>query len=138
MRYAKHDFYKHNRLLFPSPAETKFVQLMGGKAIVIDHIKHPKSGYPLTVFTTMGKTLRREFVQREVRAGAMYIDFAFVTKYGKKGIEIDGANFHRDIIKEQNRDDYLQARGWKILHIQAIDLYRQPDIVQRQVIRFLS
>lgn len=138
IHYKKKEFWRNNRMLFPSPAEVQFIRMMGGKAIVIDHLKHPKTKFPLTVITTMGRTLKREFVQREVRVGAMYVDFAFVTQYDKKAIEIDGRDFHDDIIKEQNRDDYLRARGWRVYHIRADSLYRDPSLVQRKVIDFLA
>lgn len=136
--YAKKDWWRKNRMLFPSPAEVQFVRIMGGKAITIKRLKHPSTGFPMVIFVTMGKRLNREFVEREVRVGAMYIDFAFATKYSKKGIEIDGAAFHRDIVKEQQRDDYCLAYGWKLLHIQAADVYSNPDLVQRRVDNFLA
>lgn len=136
--YAKKDWWRRNRILFPSPAEVRFVQIMGGRTVTINALRHPATGYPLVIFVSMGRLLRREFVQREVRVGAMYIDFAFETRYTKKGIEIDGADFHRDIVREQQRDDYLGGYGWRILHIQASDLYRSPDSVQRRVMSFLS
>lgn len=138
VHYAKKDWWRKNRILFPSPAEVQFARVMGGKAITIDHIKHPQTGFPLTIITSMGKTLRREFVQREVRVGAMYVDFGFETRYSKKAIEIDGDAFHRDIVREQERDEYCRERGWKLLHIQAADIYREPDLVQRRVMKFLA
>lgn len=136
--YVQKDFWRNNRIIFPSPAEVEFVRLMGGKAIVIDSIKHPNTKFPLTIFTSMGRMLRREFVQREVRVGGMYVDFAFVTKYAKKAIEIDGQFYHRDIVKEQSRDDYLKARGWRVMHIEAVSLYREPARVQQRVLAFLA
>lgn len=138
LHYAKKDWWRKNRILFPSPAEVQFVRVMGGKAIVIDHLKHPQTGFPLTIVTSMGKTLRREYARREVRVGAMYVDFGFVTRYSKKGVEIDGADFHRNIVYEQDRDDYCRQRGWKLLHIQAADLYRAPKLVKKRVIKFLA
>lgn len=138
LHYVKKSWWRKNRILFPSPAEVQFIRIMGGKAIVIDHIKHPHTGFPLAIITSMGKILRREFVQREVRVGAMYVDFAFQTKYDRKAIEIDGKSFHRDIIKEQERDDYCRQYGWKLFHIQAVDIYREPNLVQQRVINFLA
>lgn len=137
-RYAKKSWWRKNRILFPSPAEVQFVRVMGGKAIVIDHLKHPQTGFPLTVVTTMGWTLRREYVRREVRVGAMCVDFGFVTPYSKKAIEIDGEDFHRDVVKELQRDEYLRVRGWRVLHIQAVDVYRTPNLVRKRVHNFLA
>lgn len=136
--YARKDWWRRNRLLFPSPAELQFVRIMGGRVITIDHIKHPDTGFPLAIITSMGTALRREYVRREVRVGAMYVDFAFITPYDKKAVEIDGKDFHMDVVREQERDDYLRDRGWRVLHIRAADLYANPDLIQRRVIDFLA
>lgn len=138
IHYVHNDWRRTNRMYFPSPAEVKFVRIMGGKTITISWIKHYKSKFPLVFFVTMGRTLRRELVQREYRVGGFFLDFAFVDDYSKKGIEIDGARHHQDIVKEQNRDDYLRRRGWYILHIRAVDLWRKPDVVRKRVKDFLA
>jgi very-short-patch-repair endonuclease len=137
LHYAHNDWRRRGRILFPSPAEVRFVRIMGGRAVTFHFIRHPKTKFPLVVFVTMGRTLRREFVQREVRVGAMYVDFAFVNDYTKKAIEVDGST-HNDIVKEQNRDDYLRARGWRVLHIRGIEIYRQPKKVRDRAIAFLA
>lgn len=111
---------------------------MGGKCIIIDHIVDRRTGFPLTIVTNMGRILKRELIQREVRVGAMYIDFGIANRYYKRGIEIDGRDFHRDITVEQERDEYLAKYGWSVLHIQAADIYRQPMLVQRKVLNFLA
>jgi very-short-patch-repair endonuclease len=131
-------YRKQMRMLFPSPAEVRFVELMGGRTFTFRHIKSTKNSFPLTFILSLGKILDRENVQREVRAGAMYIDFGVDSNYYKKGIECDGAKFHRDIVKEQRRDEYLYGRGWDILHIEASTIYRDPTKVQRKVLEFLS
>lgn len=135
---TKANFRKYKRLLFPSPAEVEFIRIFGGKFITFSHIKNPFTKFPLTFITSLGVILERENIQREVRAGAMYVDFGQTTKYGNKGIEIDGKNFHRDIIKELKRDEYLKNYGWQLLHIQAEIIYREPKLVQNAVIKFLA
>ena len=122
---------------YPSPAELKFIEIMGGRVYTIGFLKHPKTKFPRAIIF-MGSYLNSEFIEREFRVGAMYIDFAFVTPWYKKGIEIDGKNFHRDIVREQNRDDYLASYGWSIMHIVAEDLYRQPAKVRARVEKFLA
>jgi hypothetical protein len=127
--------WRRQRLLFMSPAEIKFIHIMGGRVVTFDHIKAPRTGFPLAVVITMGRTLRRERIEREVRVGKCFIDFGNDIK---RGIEIDGRNFHMDIVKEQERDDYCAGYGWSLLHIQAGDLYRNPNQVQRDVLKYLS
>lgn len=136
--YARKDLWRRGRILFPSPAELQFIRVMGGRVILVDHVRHPDTGFSLAVITSMGKTLRREFVQREMRVGAMYVDFAFVTQYSKKAVEIDGKDWHRDVVREQQRDDYLRSYGWNVLHIQAADIYSKPKFVRDKTITFLS
>ena len=137
--YRKKEFWRSARILFPSPAEVHFIRLMGGKAITIDSIRYPnKNKFPLTIIYNCGKFLRRNLMQREVRVGAMYVDFAFVDPYTNKAIEIDGSDYHKDHIREAERDEYLKVRGWQILHIPAMDLYRQPGRVQQRVLNYLA
>lgn len=77
-------------------------------------------------------------MHREVRVGAYYVDFAFMDAYSNKAIEIDGREFHQDIVKEAERDNYLNERGWSVMHVAAMDLYRQPGRVQQRVLAFLA
>lgn len=131
-------YWQHKRLLFPSPAELRFIQIMGGKVLVINRLRHPRSNFPMAFVLSLGTILKRENVAREVRAGKCFIDFGADTKYYKKGIEIDGRNWHMDVVKEIERDEYVAQFGWRLLHIQAADLYRNSAIVQRRVIDFLK
>lgn len=114
------------------------MQIMGGRVLTIDRIKRKQTGFPLTFFISMGRTLRREMVEREVQVGAYYVDFGFITGAGQQAIEIDGQDFHMDVVKEQERDEYLARYGWRVLHIQAVDLYRKPDAVRKRVVDFLA
>lgn len=126
-------------MLFISPAEIRFIRLMGGTVIVLDHIHAPYGNkFPLAVVVSLGRILKREHVKREVRVGKHFIDFGVEHKSFKRGIEIDGRNFHQDVLKELERDEYVGEYGWRLLHIQAADLYRNPNFVQRRVLEFLS
>lgn len=117
------------RLLFPSPAELRFIELMGGKILRLP-IRNRK-GFSLVYIISIGKILREEKFKREVRCGAFYIDFG--NDIGR-GLEIDGKKFHMDVVYEFERDIYLSERNWRVLHIKAADLWRQPSLVQRQVL----
>lgn len=125
-----------NRMIFMSPAEARFVRIMGGKVLTFDNIKSTKTGFPLTYVRSLGKWLKERGYEREVRVGSKFTDFGSFAQ--QRGIEIDGRNFHRDIVKEQERDDYFEDYGWILLHIQAADLWQSPDRVQRDVIKFIT
>lgn len=128
-------FWRNNRILFPSPAEVQFIRLMGGKVIQVDHFKHPKTGFPFTIVTSMGKYLEDEKFKREVRVGKYWIDFGNDICWG---IEVDGEKYHKDIVFQQDRDDYFADFGWRVLHIPAIKIWVAPNEVQRAVLKFLT
>lgn len=106
---------------------------MKGKAITIDLIRDKRTGFPLTIVTDMG-WFKKQNIRREVRIGKHWTDFGNDIE---RCIEVDGREFHQDIVKEQQRDDYIERFGWRILHIKAGDIYDNPDAVRRQVITFL-
>lgn len=127
-------YYRESRLLFPSPAELRFIELMGGRYVTLPFFRHYKTGFCGALVLSMGKTLRREGFRREVRVGAKFCDFGNDIK---RAIEIDGSYFH-DIVEQQERDDYFAKYDWRVLHIDATDVWRQPDVVQRRVLKFLN
>lgn len=153
----KQDYYRFRavyfrwvRLLFPSAAEVRFIKIMGGKIITIPFIKNPETGQPLRFVLDLGKALRNEKFEREVRAGKYWLDFGNDIFWV---IEIDGKKYHRDIVREQDRDDYLMGFchrrckkpcykhsniGYRVKHIPAVRLWLEPAVVQSEVLRFLS
>lgn len=98
------------------------------------HIKN-HNGFGLSIVWSLGKAMRSEGMKREVRAGRYYIDFG-AADIGR-GIEIDGAAYHQDVVQAFDRDSYLYQRGWKIMHIAAVKLWSDPERVQRDVLKFL-
>ena len=136
--YKRASYRRARRCLFPSPAEVEFIRIFGGKYKVLKHIRDPKTGFPLTIVFSLGKILKRELIKHEVRVGAMWIDFGALTNYFNRGIEIDGRAYHRDILKEQERDEYVAQFGWSLLHIEAGEVYRNPNFVQRKVLNYLA
>lgn len=128
---------KRRRLLFPSPAEAELIRIMGGKRIIIDYIKDRRTGFPLCFVTDLG-LLSREGIQREVRVGAMYIDFATVGLAYQKGIEVDGKMWHMDVVHEMERNEYVSQYGYALLHIPAGEIWRNPTRVQQRVLKFLA
>jgi very-short-patch-repair endonuclease len=121
-------------MLFPSPAELKLIEIMGGKVFRISWLKHPKTKHKFALVISIGKPLKTEKFKREVRIGKYFVDFGNDVCWA---IEVDGKNFHRDVVAEFDRDSYIYSRGWRMWHIDAARLWNQPDIVQREVLRFL-
>jgi very-short-patch-repair endonuclease len=119
-----------------SPAEARFVRIMGGRVLTVSWLASPiNNRFPVSIVLSLGRDLKREKMRREVRVGAMYIDFGNDIR---RGIEIDGRRYHRDVLKEHERNKYVAQYGWRLLHIDASEMYRSPEYVRRKVIAFLS
>lgn len=60
-----------------------------------------------------------EFYQREYPIGKYLIDFAFVQN--KIALEVDGKqhNFPDQVIRDVNKDVFLQRQGWQVLRIES-------------------
>ena len=143
-------WFRYVRLLFPSPAEVRFIKIMGGKIITIPFILNPETKQPLRFVLDLGRALRNEKFGREIQAGRYWLDFGNDILWA---IEIDGKKYHRDIVREQDRDDYLMGfchkrckdpcykhsnMGYRVKHIPAVRLWLEPAVVQSEVLRFLS
>lgn len=143
-------YYRMNRMLFPSPAELKLIEIMGGKVIRIKFIKHHETGFKLAFVLSMGKILKAQKFEREVKAGKCWIDFGNDIQWG---IEVDGKQWHRNVVKEFERAEYLSGFcdrkcqkkcqkhlnvGWRIKHIDAVRLYNEPAKVQAELLKFLN
>lgn len=129
-------YWRDNRYLFPSPAEIKFIRMMGGRVFVMRHIRHHQTGYPAALVLSLGKVLKRHGFEREIRAGKYWIDFGSPER--KVGIEVDGLAYHLDIVLEQQRDDYLEDLGWRVLHVEARKIFRRDAKTMQRVLDFLG
>jgi hypothetical protein len=68
---------------------------------------------------------REHPVPRGGTKSPLYIDMA--NPKVMLAIEADGDQYHTDVLKEQWRDSYLQAKGWYVLHFRWADLVNHPD-----------
>lgn len=139
-RRLRAKYRRLKRLLYPSPAEMRLVELCGGKVLTIASVrgnrtKKNPAGFPLAFVISMGALLRAEGVRREVRCGKYWIDFANDIS---RAIEVDGADYHTDIVYEQERDDYLVSKGYFVMHLPAIEMTRRPETVYKKVSEFLK
>lgn len=128
-------YRRRMRLLFPSPAEVRFMRLMGCWVITTSHIRHWHTDFPLRLLVIPGGLYRRERLRREVRVGKHYVDFGNDIQ---RAIEVDGEQYHRDVIYETARDSYLHEHGWLVLHVPAFMLYKNPKKVCDKAEQFLT
>lgn len=122
------------RLVFMSPAEARFVEIMGGRCLTIGWLRSRGTGFPVTLVVSLGSILRAEHYHREVRVGKYFIDFG--NDVGR-GLEIDGREYHTDVVAAFDRDSYLYQHNWIVKHIPAHKLWNDADSVQREVLEFL-
>lgn len=127
--------YKRKRIVFASPAEVMLIRVMGGWVLTLPFWRDPENHFPAIVVLSMGQVFKNERVQREVRVGGRYIDFGNDIQ---RGIEVDGRDYHGDIVKQIERDEYFQKYGWRVLHIAAADVYNKPRAVRRLVVKHLT
>jgi len=65
---------------------------------------------------------------------SQFLDFAFLTPFGRIGLECDGFQSHvKDMDREKfsyalNRDTFLAAMGWKMLHFSFDDVRDRPEV----------
>lgn len=125
-----------SRLLFISPAEAQFIRVMRGHVLVVPWLRSRHTRFPLAIVLSLGY-LKHELIEREVRVGRYVLDFATPQSRILKAIEIDGAAYHTDIVREQERDEYLHTRGWSVMHIPARRVFQEPRRVYVETKRFL-
>lgn len=122
-------YYRWKRLLRPSAAEVKFIRLMGGSVVVLP------GGFAIV---RLGWFLKSELVEREVRVGKCYVDFGIDPAGRKLAIEVDGRAYHGDVVRETQRDKYLEDRGWTVMHIVAAKLWHDPHGAYVRAFRFIK
>jgi very-short-patch-repair endonuclease len=138
------NYWRWQRLLFPSPAEIRFMKLLGAKVFTLPWLKLSKTGFCFTLVLSRGSQLRQAGMKRELRIGRCYVDFGNSLNWV---IEIDGTPWHRDVVADFEREVYLQefvrsqSRGRedvRIMRIPAARIWNNPRLVRHDVTRFLN
>lgn len=111
------------------------MRLMGAKIITVDKLKGPGLHFPIAIVISRGKLLRQHKIQREVRCGKHYVDFANDIGWA---LEVDGKQYHLDVVADFDRDAYLLERGWRVLHVQAARIWNDPAGTKAIVLKYLS
>lgn len=125
---------RRRRIVFPSPAELALIRLMGGRAITVSFIRDPRTHFPIAI-VWMGRFLKSERVEREVRVGKYYVDFGNDIS---RAVEVMSNEWHRDVVAEYERRQYIESWGWQLLYVWAVDIRDRPDAIRREVTEFLT
>ena len=70
------------------------------------------------------------------RIGRKWADFAVEDQ--RAVIECDGEYWHQDAEKEAERDRYITARGWRMLHLSGADIVNRTGECERRIATFLG
>lgn len=128
------EWRRRRRIVFPSPAELALVRILGGVAITFPFLRDPRTDFPAAI-VWRGRFLKAELVRREVRVGRYYIDFGNDIR---RGVEVMSDEWHKDIVAEDERREYIEKYGWQLLYIWASDIRDRPNIVRDRVRIFLT
>jgi len=78
--------------------------------------------------------LHPEYEVYDWKRKSHFLDFAFITPFGRFGIECDGYQSHvKDMDRERfsyalNRDTFLTGLGWRMIHFSFDDVQQHPEI----------
>lgn len=70
------------------------------------------------------------------RVGRKWVDFAVENQ--RAVIECDGEFWHRDQHKEAERDRYIEAHGWRILHLTGSEIVSDTAVCKQRIADFLG
>lgn len=141
---ARSNYRRVKRLLFPSPAELRFIELMGGRVYRLSWLRDPATRFPAAIVWSRGKILRHAKMKREVRYGRYYVDFANDIHWV---IEIDGSPYHQDVVEEFDREVYVRdfirkvtrgSQDLRLLRIRAPRIWNDRNGLQNEIISFLN
>lgn len=122
---------KQYQRLFPSPAELRIIEIMGGKVLRINRIISQRSGLPMAIILSRGGMLRREHFKR---TGDDLVLFSNDLKWG---LAIQGAAYERNIIEAFERDQTLKENGYRIQYLPVRWLVNRPDLVRDRINQFV-
>lgn len=118
-------------LCFPTPIETRLVEILGGTTLTIGRIR--KHGRPMTLIVNRGRLLRSEKFRRAALDG-----MGVLANDVKWAIAIQGPEYERDVVTAYERDELLREQGWRVRYIPARWLWENPAKARRDVLQFLA
>ncbi len=128
----KEQLNNKTKQLYATPAEVRLIQIMGGRTLTIHALRSAKSGLPVTLVLSRGKYLRREHFRR---TGDRLILFSNDIKWA---LALQGREYERDVVAAYERDQKMQANGWRVKYIRADWLWNKPELVRQDVLQFLA
>lgn len=115
---------------FPTPIDSRLLEILGGTTLTIGALRH--NGYPLTLTLSRGRLLRSERFRRQVLGGK-----GVLASDVKWAIQIMGPEYERQVVSMYERDEKLEAAGWRLLYVRWQDVWHNPKRVRRDVLQFL-
>jgi very-short-patch-repair endonuclease len=123
--------YARYERLFPTPVQVRLIEILGGTTFTIGAVR--RNNRPLTLTLSRGRLLRsRRFRRRVVDGtGALANDI-------KWAVMIQGPEYERDVLAVFERDEKLEAQGWRLAYVTARDIWNRPDKVRQNLLPFFA
>lgn len=133
------DFYDRTRdriyaryeRLFPSPVHVRLIEILGGTTITIGTIR--RGNRPMTITLSRGRLLRSRKFRRAVLDG-----MGCLANDVKWAIAIQGPDYERDVVSAFERDEKLEAAGWRLAYVQVRDVWHNPERVRASLMPFFN
>ena len=123
--------YTRYERLFPMPTEVRLLEVLGGTTLTIGGIRRRDRQMVITL--SRGKLLRSRKFRRAVLNG-----MGVLASDVKWAIAIQGPEYEMDVVKAYERDEQLEAAGWRLAYVSIRDLWTNPASVRKNVLQFLS
>jgi very-short-patch-repair endonuclease len=118
-------------VLFPSPVETRMIEVLGGKCLTIDSVRDKETGRKMVIVWKQPKLLKKEHFRRTGDKLVIYSNDL------KMGLAIQGREYERDVLAAQERDEMLSEHGWRVRYIKASWLWNDEPKVRAAVTQFI-
>jgi len=123
--------YARYERFFPTPVQVRLIEILGGTTITIGAVR--RNNMPMTITLSRGKLLRSRKFRRTVIDG-----MGCLASDLKWAIAIQGPEYERDVVAAYERDERLEAAGWRLAYVQVRDIWHNPAAVRKSLLPFLT
>jgi very-short-patch-repair endonuclease len=123
--------YARYERLFPSAVQVRLIEILGGTTFTIG--RYRRNGRPMTITLSRGKLLRSRKFRRIVLDG-----MGVLASDIQWAIAIQGAEYERDVVSAYERDERLEAAGWRLAYVQGRDIWHNPARVRESLLPFFA
>lgn len=123
--------YAHYEQLFPSAVEVRLVEILGGTTFTIGAIR--RHNRAMTITLSRGRLLRSSRFRRGVLDG-----MGVLANDVQWAVAIMGPEYEHDVVNAFERDEKLEAAGWRLAYVSVRDIWQNPGKVRDNLRPFLT